>query len=171
MALARVVCAMLVLYCVVPSLATVYTVGDTSGWTTGVDYSTWTSDKTFAVGDTLVFNYGGGHTVDEVSSGDYSSCSAANSINSDSSGATSVSLKKAGTHYFICGALGHCSGGMKLAVTVGSSTETTTPSTTTTATPTPKTTSPAKTDSSSSTISSSMAVLLIGVTLFKMFLF
>ncbi|MBA0837130.1 hypothetical protein Goarm_009310 [Gossypium armourianum] len=38
---------------VVPSLAKVYTVGDTPGWTTGVDYSTWTKDKTFKVGDSL----------------------------------------------------------------------------------------------------------------------
>jgi hypothetical protein len=30
-----------------------YTVGDSSGWTGGVDYSTWASDKTFNVGDTL----------------------------------------------------------------------------------------------------------------------
>lgn len=36
-----------------PSLATVYTVGDTSGWVIGGDYSTWASDKTFAVGDSL----------------------------------------------------------------------------------------------------------------------
>ncbi|MBA0866013.1 hypothetical protein Goshw_017262, partial [Gossypium schwendimanii] len=34
-------------------LAAVYTVGDTSGWTTGIDYSTWTQGKTFKVGDTL----------------------------------------------------------------------------------------------------------------------
>lgn len=38
---------------VLPTLATVYSVGDTSGWAVGADYSTWTSDKTFAVGDSL----------------------------------------------------------------------------------------------------------------------
>ena len=45
-------------------------------------------------------------------------------ISSDNSGATTIPLKTAGTHYFICGVVGHCSGGMKLAVTVtgGSST-------------------------------------------------
>lgn len=43
----------LVFYLAVPSLATVYTVGDSSGWTMGVDYSTWTSGKTFVVGDSL----------------------------------------------------------------------------------------------------------------------
>lgn len=37
----------------VPTLATVYTVGDTSGWAIGDDYSSWASDKTFAVGDSL----------------------------------------------------------------------------------------------------------------------
>lgn len=36
-----------------PTLAKVYTVGDTSGWAIGADYGTWTSDKTFAVGDSL----------------------------------------------------------------------------------------------------------------------
>ncbi len=50
---AGIVCALLVLCMVVPSLATVYTVGDSTGWTTGVDYSTWTSGKTFVVGDSL----------------------------------------------------------------------------------------------------------------------
>lgn len=33
--------------------ATVYNVGDTSGWDTGVDYSSWASGKTFALGDSL----------------------------------------------------------------------------------------------------------------------
>lgn len=35
------------------ALGATYTVGDSSGWTQGVDYSTWTSGKTFTVGDTL----------------------------------------------------------------------------------------------------------------------
>ncbi|KAG9450727.1 hypothetical protein H6P81_010692 [Aristolochia fimbriata] len=99
--------------------ATVYTVGESNGWSTGVDYSTWTSDKTFAVGDTLVFKYGGGfHTVDEVGSTDYASCTTGNALTSDTTGSTSITLKTAGTHYFICGTPGHCGQGMKLAVTV-----------------------------------------------------
>jgi len=36
-----------------PTLATVYTVGDSEGWGIGVDYSTWTSGKTFVIGDRL----------------------------------------------------------------------------------------------------------------------
>ncbi|XP_060198966.1 blue copper protein-like [Lycium barbarum] len=104
--------------CVVPSLATVHTVGDSAGWALSGNYATWAKGKTFKVGDSLVFKYPSGHTVDEVSSSDYESCTSGNSISSDSSGSTTIPLKTAGPHYFICGVTGHCSGGMKLSVTV-----------------------------------------------------
>ncbi|KAJ8762488.1 hypothetical protein K2173_007927 [Erythroxylum novogranatense] len=123
-----VVCAVLAMFMVVPSLATVYTVGDTGGWTMGNDYSTWSSGKTFAVGDSLVFNYGGGHTVDEVSGSDYNTCTIGNSITSDQSSPTTITLKTAGTHYYICGVPGHCGSGMKLAVTVAAAGSSTPPS-------------------------------------------
>lgn len=138
---------LLLLCCAQWSSATDYTVGDTSGWTTGIDYSTWTSSKTFVVGDTLGFTYAPSlHTVNEVSPSDYSACSTSNYITTDSSGSTTIPLKTAGTHYFVCGVPGHCIGGMKLAVTVASSggggggssspaTPTTTPSTTTPSSP------------------------------------
>ncbi|XP_004237949.2 blue copper protein [Solanum lycopersicum] len=147
--------------CFVPSLAKVYTVGDSSGWGLGVDYTTWASGITLNVGDSLVFNYPSGHTVDEVSSSDYSSCTTGNSITSDSSGATTIPLKTAGTHYFICGVMGHCSGGMKLAVTVaaagGSGGGATTPSTGTT-TPKTGTTAP-KTETTNTTHPSASVTL------------
>ncbi|ESW08277.1 hypothetical protein PHAVU_009G033500 [Phaseolus vulgaris] len=156
---------------VLPTLATLHTVGDSSGWAIGADYSSWTSGKTFAVGDTLVFNYGAGHTVDEVKESDYKSCTAGNSISSDSSGASTIALKTAGTHYFICSVPGHCSGGMKLAVTVKAgkdttpSTGTASPSdgTATTATPTSTTTTTAAKSNSASTssVSSIVAMLIV----------
>ncbi|XP_022132018.1 blue copper protein-like [Momordica charantia] len=114
----------------VPSFATVYTIGDAAGWASGVDYTSWTSGKTFTVGDSLKFNYGGGHTVDEVSASDYNSCTAGNSISSDSTGSTTIALNKPGTHYFICGAFGHCGNGMKLAVPVTAADAGATPSAT-----------------------------------------
>ncbi|KAI3758270.1 hypothetical protein L6452_05827 [Arctium lappa] len=113
-----VVLLMVLLSCGVPCLAKVYTVGDSAGWSLGVDYTTWTSGKTFKVGDTLSFNYGSSHSVDEVSSGDYGSCTAGNAIASYTSGPTTIALNTTGTHYFICGVAGHCSGGMKLSVSV-----------------------------------------------------
>ncbi|MED6187032.1 hypothetical protein PIB30_072525 [Stylosanthes scabra] len=103
---------------ILPTLAKVYTVGESTGWAIGADYSTWASDKTFHVGDKLVFNYGAGHTVDEVSEKGYKSCTTGNSLTTDSSGATTVTLKTPGTHYFICATPAHCIGGMQLAVTV-----------------------------------------------------
>ncbi|KAF5185525.1 Blue copper protein [Thalictrum thalictroides] len=175
MAVSRVLCVLLVvLCCAVQSFAVTYTVGDTNGWATSVDYSTWTSGKSFAVGDTLVFTYGAGaHTVDEVSESDYSSCSTGNSISSDSTGSTSITLKTPGTHYYICGIPGHCSGGMKLAVTVGGN-GTTTP--VSPSTPTPRTFGPPSPNSntpssSSGTISPSIVtILFLGVTLLKLYL-
>ncbi|KAE8099953.1 hypothetical protein FH972_017896 [Carpinus fangiana] len=116
---AWIVCALVLLLCmIVPSLATVHTVGDSGGWTLSADYSTWTSGKTFVVGDSLVFKYSSGHTVDEVSGSDYSSCTVGNSLTTDSSGSTTIPLKTAGPHYFICSVVGHCGSGMKLSVTV-----------------------------------------------------
>ncbi|XP_019174177.1 PREDICTED: blue copper protein-like [Ipomoea nil] len=125
----------------VPCLSTVYTVGDTAGWALSVDYGTWSSAKTFKVGDSLVFNYPGGHTVDEVSPSDYQSCTVGNSISTDSSGATTIPLKTAGKHYFICSVMGHCSGGMKLVVTVDGGADATTPTSPGTTTSPPTTTS------------------------------
>ncbi|XP_062217486.1 uclacyanin-3-like [Phragmites australis] len=95
-----------------------YVVGDSSGWSSGVDYTTWAKGKAFSVGDTLVFQYSMMHTVAEVSSADYSACSASNSIQSYSNQNTKVALTAPGTRYFICGTPSHCGNGMKLAVTV-----------------------------------------------------
>ncbi|XP_028797102.1 blue copper protein [Neltuma alba] len=113
-----ILCVLVAINMALPALAKVYTVGDTSGWAIGADYGTWASGKTFQVGDSLVFNYGAGHTVDEVKESDYKSCTTGNSLSTDSSGATTIPLKTAGTHYFICAVPGHCSGGMKLSVDV-----------------------------------------------------
>lgn len=77
-----------------------------------------------------MFNYGSGHTVDEVSASDYKSCTTGNSITTDSSGATTIALKTAGKHYFICGVVGHCGSGMKLEVTVAAAGGTSPPDTT-----------------------------------------
>ncbi|KAA8528313.1 hypothetical protein F0562_035668 [Nyssa sinensis] len=179
---AGIVCLIVVLCSAVPSLATVYTVGDSTGWTLSYDYTTWTSGKTFVPGDNLVFNYGSGHTVDEVSANDYSTCTVGNSISTDSSGATTIPLKTAGTRYFICGIVGHCGSGMKLAVTVSAGATTTpsgTPSSSTTTSPAPPTTITPPTStgtsipasSSSATVSPFVAVLVTFVALFKFVLF
>ena len=53
--MANIASALLILLLAAPAAyaATTYTVGDTNGWTTSGDYTTWASDKTFTVGDSL----------------------------------------------------------------------------------------------------------------------
>ncbi|XP_072962748.1 mavicyanin-like [Typha angustifolia] len=120
--MASVIVLLILLAASAPAYATDYTVGDSTGWTSGGDYKTWASGKTFAVGDTLLFKYSLMHTVDEVSQSDYNACSSSNSIQSFSDQSTKITLTKPGTRYFICGTPGHCSGGMQLAVTVSAAT-------------------------------------------------
>ncbi|CAN6249585.1 unnamed protein product [Urochloa humidicola] len=108
----------ILLIAVVPASAKDYTVGDSSGWKPGVNYTAWAKGKTFSVGDTLSFQYSAAHSVLEVSAADHSACSASNPLRSHSDQSTTIPLTKPGTRYFICGAAGHCASGMKLAVTV-----------------------------------------------------
>ncbi|KAJ0790716.1 putative Phytocyanin domain, cupredoxin [Helianthus annuus] len=115
-----VVCLMVVLSNVSFGSAKDYTVGDTAGWALSVDYTKWAKGKTFKVGDSLVFNYDTSHTVDLVSSSDYTTCTIGNSIASYNSGTTTIALNTTGSHYYICGIMGHCSGGMKLRIKVTS---------------------------------------------------
>ncbi|KAL6652290.1 hypothetical protein ACP70R_011215 [Stipagrostis hirtigluma subsp. patula] len=98
-----------------------YTVGDSSGWRPGVDYTAWAKGKTFNVGDTLLFQYNAVHSVEEVSAADHGACSASSPLRSYRDQSTTVLLTNPGTRYFICGTPGHCAAGMKLAVTVSGS--------------------------------------------------
>ncbi|XP_010942621.1 mavicyanin [Elaeis guineensis] len=114
--------ALLLMSCATWGSATKYTVGDSSGWTTNVNYNTWTSGKDFIVGDSLLFNFAtGAHTVTGVSSSDYNSCSSSNAISSVTNGPATIELNTTGTRYYICAIAGHCNLGMKLEVTVRSS--------------------------------------------------
>ncbi|CAM9000116.1 unnamed protein product [Rhodiola kirilowii] len=95
---------------------TTYTVGDTDGWSSGTDYTTWVSRKSFKVGDKLVFTYLPNHDVLEVSKANYETCTSSSPISSDNSGSTTISLTAVGKRYFICGKIGHCLQGMLLEV-------------------------------------------------------
>ncbi|GMJ01213.1 hypothetical protein HRI_003790500 [Hibiscus trionum] len=100
------------------ALAVQYTVGDSAGWTTTGDYEGWVQGKTFTVGDTLLFNYGGSHAVDVVSQSDYDNCNSGNALSTHNDGNTVIPLSSPGPMYFICPTIGHCAGGMKLTVNV-----------------------------------------------------
>ncbi|CAM0905436.1 unnamed protein product [Alopecurus aequalis] len=101
-----------------PASAMVYMVGDDAGWTLNYP-ATWTNDKTFRVGDTLMFMYpSGSHTVVEVGSEDFMACNVGHPVNSWSSGSDSVTLDKAGSRWFVCSVAEHCAQGMKLTIGV-----------------------------------------------------
>ncbi|AQL02971.1 Chemocyanin [Zea mays] len=99
---------------------TTYLVGDAAGWTLKVDYGRWVAGKTFHAGDILVFKYNTTwHDVAWVSKGGYRNCIVSPKGRAPvyHTGYDAVTLPR-GTHYFICAMPGHCSAGMKLAVTV-----------------------------------------------------
>ncbi|KAK7264905.1 hypothetical protein RJT34_32518 [Clitoria ternatea] len=125
-----------------------YRVGDSLGWivpTGGAStYTTWASGKTFRVGDILEFNFPqNAHNVEEVTKDKFDSCSSTSPLATYSRPPVRVTLNKTGSHYFICGIPGHCSGGQKLAINVtGNSSSSATPPSSA-ATPPSGTTSPA----------------------------
>uniref|UniRef100_A0A0E0EME6 Phytocyanin domain-containing protein n=1 Tax=Oryza meridionalis TaxID=40149 RepID=A0A0E0EME6_9ORYZ len=167
---------LVVVGCAAAASAATLTVGGNSGWTLGQNYDTWASGQTFAVGDKLVFNFVGAHTVTEVNKNDYDNCAvASNSISSTSTSPATLDLTTAGMHYYICAVSGHCAGGMKLAISVGSGSGSgTPPSTTPGSSGTPPTTpsSPSKpTGGASAGLQASAAVAAAAGVLVKLALF
>ncbi|KAL3516842.1 hypothetical protein ACH5RR_023744 [Cinchona calisaya] len=119
MALIRV--AILFLMVATPAVHAVqHTVGGNSGWNTNVNYTSWASGQTFAVGDTLVFTYSSNHGVDVINQNDYNNCNAGNALQSYTGGNTNINLTQVGSMYFLCPTPNHCQEGMKLAVNVQS---------------------------------------------------
>jgi hypothetical protein len=74
------------------------------------------------------FKYNSYHNVLEVTKDAYEACTTTNPISFDNSGTTTVLLTMPGTRYFICGAPGHCVGGMKMQIEVADRPAPTTPS-------------------------------------------
>ncbi|VVA10777.1 PREDICTED: cucumber peeling [Prunus dulcis] len=101
--------------------ANTYEVGDALGWVVAPPgtYSTWASNKTFTVGDVLVFKFStGNHDVAEVAKANYDSCSATSPISLETKGPANLTLSTSGEHYYICTFGGHCAGGQKLSINV-----------------------------------------------------
>ncbi|KAK9947538.1 hypothetical protein M0R45_003158 [Rubus argutus] len=123
-----------------------YTVGDVAGWNvlSNDSYAVWAKDKTFYVGDILVFNFlSGSHDVAKVTKTNYESCGTSNPIALYTNPPVRFTLNTTGENFFICTFPDHCSKGQKLAINVTGRTATPTsapaPSPSTSA-PTPSTT-------------------------------
>ncbi|XP_010275468.1 PREDICTED: stellacyanin-like [Nelumbo nucifera] len=98
--------------------ATQYVVGDIAGWDLSADLDTWAQDKTFYVGDVLLFQYSYYHSVVEVNKEDFSGCNVTNMLQTSSNGNTSFVLTSPGERFFVCGNKLYCLGGMKLQINV-----------------------------------------------------
>ncbi|KAG6490125.1 mavicyanin-like [Zingiber officinale] len=123
------------------SAATTHTVGGNSGWTIPFganNYTAWASIQTFAVGDTLVFNFvNGTHDVIQVPWASFNSCSTANQIGSTfNTSPARLPITTAGMHYYICRFPGHCDAGQRLAITVPASSTSASPPTAASTAPT-----------------------------------
>ncbi|WOK98035.1 basic blue protein [Canna indica] len=98
----------------VHSDASTHVVGDSQGWGFSVSYADWAKSRSFAAGDTMVFNYQQGvHNVAPVSAAGYRSCKA--SVSAATTGNDKFTLKR-GANYFICSIPSHCAAGMKIQV-------------------------------------------------------
>lgn len=111
-----------------------FTVGDGLGWVVPplgeIAYITWAYNKTFIVGDHLVFNF---HNktddVAVVSKEAYNSCNTSNPMALYNSSPAVIKLTRTGEHYFTSTYDYRCDLGQKLAINVtGSSTGATPPS-------------------------------------------
>ncbi|KAL3613667.1 hypothetical protein CASFOL_041741 [Castilleja foliolosa] len=114
------VIAFLVLMLVAPAAYAVnYTVGNSSGWNTGVDYNAWATGQTFTTADALVFNYGPTHAVHIVANAeDYFDCDDDMPRGIYRTSPTTIQLNVTGPWYFICPTDNHCEAGQRLTVNV-----------------------------------------------------
>ncbi|MCD7445975.1 hypothetical protein HAX54_024679 [Datura stramonium] len=145
MKIARIALVLVAILAVLPgnTVAVDHVVGDSMGW--GIPsggpatYANWASQRTFRVGDTLVFNFAtGAHDVAKVTKSAYDSCSSTGPVTLITVGPANITLNSTGTEYFICTFGQHCSAGQKLAINVTSaSTPTPSPAPSPATSPTP----------------------------------
>ncbi|XP_061950951.1 umecyanin-like [Populus nigra] len=102
--------------------ANTYTVGGDLGWIVPPNntyYEEWTSQRTFQIGDTFVFNWTTGtHTATEVSTKEeYDNCTKMGMILAFAG--VKVTFNENGTHYFLCSEGTHCEQGQKMIIKIG----------------------------------------------------
>ncbi|KAL0552759.1 hypothetical protein IC582_011884 [Cucumis melo] len=102
-----------------------YTVGDKLGWLIpppdplGLFYASWAYNKTFLVGDTLIFNfYNGSDDVAVVTKEVFDSCNITSTLEVFSSTPAIIALNSTGEHYYTSTYEKHCILEQKLAINV-----------------------------------------------------
>ncbi|KAM7525272.1 hypothetical protein LguiA_015174 [Lonicera macranthoides] len=97
-----------------------HVVGDDRGWDPSSDLLSWSSARTFRVGDNIWFAYSAAHenVVELHNIEEYKSCHVKNPIRMYTDGLNKVSLKEEGVRYFASGNPESCKKGLKLHVEV-----------------------------------------------------
>ncbi|ONH93587.1 hypothetical protein PRUPE_8G240500 [Prunus persica] len=137
----------------------VYKVGDSHGWTDQghFNYKTWSSNKHFTVGDTLVFEYDAKkENLVQVDHKGYKECMAKDPLFTFASGNDNVKITMPGDFFYISSLHDHCKAGQKLHIQVHASSSTPSPSQTpsfSSPSPSPVHLSPSPTPSASPSIS------------------
>ncbi|KAK4558384.1 hypothetical protein RGQ29_007934 [Quercus rubra] len=122
------------------SFAVVYTVGESQGWTTHVDYKSWAANKTFHVGDIINFQYNAkNNDVIEVSREDFHTCNLRSPLAFFSSGRDMINMSYPRHYYYVCTTPGHCLDGQKVDIRVLKIPKSTPPTPSPTPTPNPRT--------------------------------
>ncbi|KAE9584828.1 hypothetical protein Lal_00024296 [Lupinus albus] len=112
-------------FMIIATGATEYTVGESFGWDTPTNesfYQDWATNKTFLVGDILIFNISGTKMVSEVSKADYDNCTqVVSGVGGNGNEIVfSMTLSTSGPRYFICPIDNDCVRGQKLSINVES---------------------------------------------------
>ncbi|KAL6953331.1 hypothetical protein U1Q18_041373, partial [Sarracenia purpurea var. burkii] len=98
--------------------ATDHIVGANRGWNPGINYTLWSNNQTFYVGDLISFRYMKmQYNVFEVNQSGYDNCTTEGALGNWTSGKDFILLDKAKRYFFICGN-GGCYSGMKVSVLV-----------------------------------------------------
>ncbi|KAE9604470.1 hypothetical protein Lal_00031958 [Lupinus albus] len=111
-------------FMIIATEATEYTVGDSFGWDTPTNesfYRDWATNKTFYVGDILIFNISATTMLSEVSKADFDNCTQVLSgVGGGGIIVSSLTLDTSGPRYFICPIDNDCVRGQKLSINVES---------------------------------------------------
>ncbi|CAH8352033.1 unnamed protein product [Eruca vesicaria subsp. sativa] len=104
-------------------LGNTYKVGESKGWNVydSYFYNTWSEEKQFNVGDSLIFEYANdANDVYEISGDlEFMTCDPTSPVAVHKTGHDLVRLTEPGVHYFITSNSGDCEAGLKLRVMVG----------------------------------------------------
>ncbi|KAL4332134.1 hypothetical protein GQ457_07G027990 [Hibiscus cannabinus] len=98
-----------------------HVVGGDRGWDPSSDVASWSSGRSFSVGDKIWFAYSAAEeSIAELNSKEeYESCDASNPIRMYTDGLDGIPLDGEGIRYFVSSKAENCKNGLKLHVEVG----------------------------------------------------